>query len=259
MAETILLVFEGKRSEPKILDSFRKHYLNKTNSTVFHICYEAEVYQLWKSINDDPDLSLIRELQEREKKLKKPSGIPYEKINDIYLFFDYDGQASTASDVEMEKMLRYFNDSNSFSGQGLLYISYPMVEAIRHLEEGVDFKDVVVSAKIKGAEYKQQSACSDYQHLKNLDRADWNYINAEHHKKAHYIVHGTWKFPANKAALAALNQVVIFDSQCENYIRPHQKVAVLSAFPFFIIDYFGEKAFAELQQTINPAASSIPT
>jgi hypothetical protein len=253
MAETILLVFEGARTEPKILDSFRQHYLKQTNSTVFHICYEAEVYQLWKSINDDPDLSLIRELQAREKKLGKPSGIPYEQVNDIFLFFDYDGQASTASDTEMEKMLGYFNDSNSFSGQGLLYISYPMVEAIRHLEKGVDFKDVVVSAKIKGAEYKQQSACSNYQHLNKLQKSDWHYINSEHYKKANFIVRGQWIFPANKNDLVQLNQARIFDSQLKKYIQPRQEIAVLSAFPFFIIEYFGEKALAELEPTPNPA------
>lgn len=242
MAETILLVFEGKRSEPKILDSFRQHFLNQRNSTVLYTSYEAEVYQLWQRVNGDPDLSLVRELQEREKKLKKPSGIPYEQVSDIFLFFDYDGQASIASDDEMVKMLRYFNDSNSFSGNGLLYISYPMVEAIRHLEEGVEFKDVAVDAKIKGAEYKLQSACSDYQHLKKLQKADWDYINTEHYKKANFIVHNQWILPTNKEDLARLNQMCIFDSQLEKYIQPHQKVAVLSAFPFFIIEYFGEKA-----------------
>lgn len=242
MAETILLVFEGGRSEPKILDSFKQHYINQRNSTVFHICYEAEVYQLWKNINGDPDLSLIRELQAREKKLGKPSGIPYKQVNDIFLFFDYDGQASTASDPEMAKMLRYFNDSNSFSGNGLLYISYPMVEAIRHLEEGVDFKDVVVNKKITGAEYKQQSACSDYQHLNKLQKTDWDQINTEHYKKANFIVCDQWTFPANKEDLAQLNQTRIFDSQLEKYIQPRQELAVLSAFPFFIIEYFGEKA-----------------
>ncbi len=258
MAETILLVFEGSKREPQILDSFRKNYLHGESRTLFHVCYEAEVYQLWQSLKDDPDVSLIRELQFREQKLGKPSGIPYEKVTDIFLFFDYDGQSSLASDRDMADMLRYFQDSNTMTGNGLLYLSYPMVEAIRHLAPGIDFSQVVVNAKITGAEYKKLSACSDYQHLKKLEKADWDFINAEHYKKAHFIVCGSWALPANQATLATLNQSGIFAAQLKKYIQSRQEIAVLSAFPFFIVEYFGEKVFAELQQSLHPSEHSEP-
>ncbi len=35
------------------------------------------------------------------------------------------------------------------------------------------------------------------------------------------------------------HQLEIFDAQLEKYIRPENKVAVLSAFPVLLLDYYG--------------------
>ena len=41
----------------------------------------------------------------------------------------------------------------------------------------------------------------------------------------------------------SLDQNTIFDHQLNKYIKVFNQVAVLSAFPFFIIEYFGEEEF----------------
>jgi len=46
--------------------------------------------------------------------------------------------------------------------------------------------------------------------------------------------------------LENLKQEKIFDGQRKHHIIPHGQVAVLSAFPFFIIEYFGENAYSQI-------------
>ena len=41
-----------------------------------------------------------------------------------------------------------------------------------------------------------------------------------------------------------INQESIFNKQLDKYISQEEKVLVLSAFPFFLIEYFGEEFFS---------------
>ena len=41
-----------------------------------------------------------------------------------------------------------------------------------------------------------------------------------------------------------MNQESIFNKQLDKYISKEEKVLVLSAFPFFLIEYFGEEFFS---------------
>jgi hypothetical protein len=41
-------------------------------------------------------------------------------------------------------MLEHFNEETE---NGKLYVSYPMVEALKHIESACDFKDLTVTAK----------------------------------------------------------------------------------------------------------------
>ena len=51
------------------------------------------------------------------------------------MFFDYDGHAPLADDEKIKELLILFNEETSF---GKLYISYPMIEALKHINESKD-------------------------------------------------------------------------------------------------------------------------
>ncbi len=69
--------------------------------------------------------------------------ISKDQIAEIYLFFDYDKHASNSSDEKIKKMLEVFDNETE---KGKLYISYPMIEAIKHIRRELDFKDTVAKS-----------------------------------------------------------------------------------------------------------------
>jgi len=248
MSDIVLLVFEGAKTEPQILDNLKQHYFTENKKTVIRATFDTHIYTLWDIVKDDDFLDLLEVIRERNDKNKKElEGISRDNVSQIFLFFDYDGHVREASDDTIKKMLAHFNDETE---QGKLYVSYPMVEALKHLQTGVDFKDTVVSAKSKikceitQQNYKQLvNRSTSYQDLTVFTRDIWNFIVVENVKKANFIVNGVWEITPYQAIISELGQSEIFKHQLRKYIEPKEQVAVLSAFPFFIIEYFGEKEY----------------
>lgn len=261
MSTNILFVFEGKSTEDKIVECLEKHILN--DSVIIKCAYTSDVYQLYREIEKDEDLDIFYLIKERDKDnpiFEKYNGSDF---SEIYLFFDYDGQADLASvqdkdgfavktgDSKMKDMLSFFNNETD---KGKLYISYPMVEAIRHIIKSYDdFKDLKVKCKGKNCQYKEtckeQITCEKEPHYKVKVSSDslllgdyskyaldtWKNIIETHLCKMNYIVNDTYTFPQKIES-----QHKIFTKQLEKYIN-HKcpMVGVLSAFPIFIFDYYG--------------------
>lgn len=150
-AKVILFVFEGEKTEKKIFASLQKYFLNENGHSVLCATFNADIYQLYQKLelgNDEISIDLVEEL--RAKNEIELTGIVRKNIAEVYLFFDYDGHAANlnktlrANDDHLKEMLNYFNNETE---NGKLYISYPMVEAIKHLKENVDFHETIVEAK----------------------------------------------------------------------------------------------------------------
>lgn len=243
MADVILLVFEGDRTEPAILSSLKSSYFDGTTTTIVHAAYCTDIYRLWRDVQkegDDLDLiELIRDKSDRNKKLL--AGIKRHMVSQTFLFFDYDGHAPCASDAVIKRMLAHFDNE---SGRGKLYISYPMVEAIKHIKRNANFCEATFQTKIGG--YKNHvSRSTDFLHVKKFNSSTWQYINLENYKKANFLVRGNRGKPTYKKT-QHLTQERIFYCQEYKHIQPHGRVAVLSAFPFFIVEYFGEGVYKRL-------------
>lgn len=169
----------------------------------------------------------------------------------IYLFFDYDAHSTLADDNKIKEMLKFFNNETR---NGLLYISYPMVEAIRHYKDLDSFKELAVKCKRANCPY--QANCKDFKvcinepHYKKFSSSDcrsdlcninkytnevWQELIYAHVSKMNYLVNEQFAFP-EKTEL----QSTIFESQLEKHIN-HKcpMIAVLSAFPIYVLDYFG--------------------
>ena len=137
-------------------------------------------------------------------------------------------------------MLNKFDNETE---NGKLYISYPMVEALKHLKKDkLDINNYLVEAKTR-INYKNfVSQNTDYENLVNLTKGNWLFIISENLKRCLFlleIININYEIYSNM-----INQESIFNKQLDKYISKEEKVLVLSAFPFFLIEYFGEEFFS---------------
>ena len=215
--------------------------------------YDAEIYQLYKVLKEeDADFDLIELLKERNKEnAELLRDYTRDSFAYIYLFFDYDAHSTLADDDKIEEMLDFFDNETE---NGLLYISYPMLEAIRHYKDMQSFKELTVKCKRANCPYKEEcdevEACLKEPHYKNVSTSEcqpqltninkytkevWQELIRAHVSKMNYLVHDVFDLP-----IQIEQQSVIFSKQLEKHIN-HKcpKVAILSAFPIYVLDYYG--------------------
>lgn len=238
MDSYILMVFEGEVTEDQIVQNLKKYFLNESNTRIVKAIHKTVIYTLYqKFFSDgvlDEDIETFPLLKDMisDNGLK---GIKREQVEQIYLFFDYDGHAPNANDDKLEKMLDLFNNETV---NGKLYVSYPMVEAIKHLNDTTDFKDTVETSHRDYKKIVSENCDCHLQNLTQLKIEHWNKIIKEHSKKANFIVNGNYNFPDK-----VIEQKKILEKQKNKFIEPLNKVAVLSSFPLFLLDYYGVEKF----------------
>lgn len=250
MATNLLFVFEGRSSEELITNSLFKYLL--TENQIIKCVFDAEIYQLYRKIGGDEYLDIfnfIKNKNENNKSLLK--NYDRDDFAEIYMFFDYDAHSTLADDETLKDMLEFFNDETN---NGKLYISYPMVEAIRHIVDFDTFKELTAKCKRNNCMHKEKCEdkieCLTSPHYKNVvsnesipqlsningyTRDTWKDLIAVHLSKMNYIVNDEYKFPSKLES-----QLEIFINQLLKYVNKQcPSVAILSAFPIFIIDYYG--------------------
>lgn len=246
-----LFIFEGRRTEEKYVEKLEANFFGDRHA--IKCVYDAEIYQLYKTIKAENGFFDIVSLLKERNTINAEALKEYKRDSFayIYLFFDYDAHSTMAEDYKLEEMLTYFNDETE---NGLLYISYPMVEAIRHFKDRNNFKDLTVKCKRDKCTYlencEERNSCLNEPHYKQFAELDsnvrfcnvnkyttkiWQELIFAHLCKANYIVNDDYSFP-----LSQLSQRDIFTNQMKKYINKKcPKVAVLSAFPLYVLDYYG--------------------
>ena len=234
----ILFVFEGEKTEDQIVASFTKHIFN--DKTVITCAFCAEIYQLHRALVDDEDLdtfSLLKDIPNNKGILKD---FTRDDFAEIYLFFDYDGHSTLASDNALFEMLDIFDEETDL---GKLYISCPMVESIKHFSEELDFKNLKVEAK-KNIKYKKlvsEEADKKYLQFSKYTIEIWKLLIINHLSKMNYIVTDEYFLPNESSP-----QRDIFKNQKVKYIDKDSTISVLSGFPVFMFDYFGFTKFSKI-------------
>jgi len=157
------------------------------------------------------------------------------------MFFDYDGHSTGADDSKLRELLEFFNEETD---KGKLYISYPMIESLKHVSDYLTFKDSKVKCK-ENIYYKKLVSEGCMKGLVNFTAYTnkiWKKLIMVHLMKMNYIVRGHFILP-----LSLISQLEVFDAQKTGYIDVDTTVAVLNAFPMFLHDYYGS---AKLQLLI---------
>ncbi len=258
--EKTLFIFEGARSEDKYVEKLERNFLGERHA--IKCVFDAEIYQLYRAIKEEDGfpidiVSLLKERTAKNAEILK--GYARDSFAYVYLFFDYDGHSSLADDISIKEMLSFFNDETE---EGKLYISYPMVEAIRHFRNMESFKSLTVKCKRSNCPYladcSDKDNCLDEPHYKTFSISDsrsqlsninsynkevWQELISAHICKANYLVNDIFDMPES-----LITQETIFARQLEKHISHRcPEVAVLSAFPLYVLDYFGcEKILKKL-------------
>lgn len=234
MSDTILFILEGNRTDPNILSSMWHNFFRNTSNSNFHVTYDTNIYILWNEIKCDKDLDILELLIERNEENKTTLEPIKKSISQTYLLFDYDGHAGEASDEDLVEMLHFFNEETE---NGKLFISYPMVEAIRHLGSNVaDFSNLVFPIQDSTSYKELVNKVALFTNYSDISGDQWNFICSENLRKSNQIVNGCLNFPTSPESV---NQLSILLKQIENHIVPNEEVSVLSSFPMFIYHHIG--------------------
>jgi len=245
MGDIILMIFEGKRTEPHISDNMKNIFFNK--NSIIHAIWGCSIYSLYEKIKEDEDIGILQLLKEKGE-LEINTKI--NKISQIYMFFDSEGKGRTKYNNEkLKEMLEKFNNETA---QGKLYISYPMVEALKHSKKDLSVECLsenelkcVWNLRNKESYKEFIDRITDYTNTGLLTLTDWNQLISINVQKAYCLVYGKWKIPEYKE-VSALHQIKILEHQ-EKFIVKKNSLVSLSAFPFFILNYFGESFYKNLQ------------
>lgn len=252
----ILFVFEGEKREITLFKALEELYFKNDGDERIICSFCNNIYRLYRRIFETGEdiVSVVKSQLSSSDKINW-SKFKVSDFSQVFLFFDYDCHDLSASDDKLKEMLDFFDNETE---NGKLYISYPMVEAIRYTKELPDKNFYSYTVPI--------SNCRDFKDLANqfssyrsLDfisframkksgmlqipneqklekvRRNWSLLKEQHLAKANYICMGENEMPKNKIDVSQSN---IFKSQIEKYIVPAKSVAILCAFPLFLYDYF---------------------
>lgn len=232
MTEKILFVFEGDKTEKTITDSLLKHFITNSDRIVIS-SYKTDIYSLYKEISADDDLDAFAVVIDKNKDLKDFSR---DSFSQMFLFFDHDAHSRAASNEKITELLNYFNEETD---KGKLFISYPMVESLKCINELGNTEEFCLHSYeiAKGADFKPfipTYAHKSLIHFNLYDKARWNDVIKLHCIKANYLTSGNMTFPTLN-----IEQLSIFNNQKEKLINTIGHVATLSSFPMMLLHFLG--------------------
>ena len=210
-------------------------------------------------------IELLREMSTEAKDRLERENLVASDFSEVYMFFDYDGHAvnfseKTVTDANemcirmgkpkiknkwdlLERMLQELDNETE---NGKLYISYPMVEAIKEIETSTEDYHKLHIPLDEIAQYKgsfQES--SDYENYPTITRKMWESACKASVKQANIIVKQTGMIPYEKF-INECTQLKIYHAQKLYYINAYKLIAILSSIPLFLIEYFDKDFWNEV-------------
>lgn len=240
--ERTVFVFEGEKAERNYFKSLERAFFSDEEGRLL-VTFQNDLYELYTQISADEDLDvfeLIKELNPVASKDESLKSLRRDQVGQIYLFFDLEPNDQNFSGSVLLDMLRRFNNETE---HGKLFISYPMIEAIRDINDLDGYLARVVNlSDCRGAVYKELSARRGnliYQDAKKIDKQGWRFLIEANLRKANILISGN-----NHLDLVS-DQSSIAEAQLSNGLL-RDPLSVLSAFPIFLADYFGLDVFSEV-------------
>lgn len=235
--ERTLFVFEGERLERAYFQSLEKAFFDGQQNRIL-LSFQNDIYELYKQLISEDDLDpfeLIKELNHLDKNTELLVNLRRDQIGQIYLFFDMEPKDEQFDPQKLLDMLALFNNETE---QGKLFISYPMIEAIRDIDNHTEYLTrTVMLNDCTGRHYKPLSAERGnpiYQDARKINKPLWQSLINTNLKKANFLTSGSC------SQNPVIDQHLIAQAQLDQFL-PRGEVSILAAFPIFLADYFGRK------------------
>ena len=259
-SDRILFIMEGKQDE-NILNNLVSAYSEALGiSENVIVAYTSNIYSLFDELrkleNSAGEFAdFIEILKERSLESREKLGsYSRDDFSQIFLFFDLDihKRDLKKSLGQLTEMCEKFDNETE---NGKLYISYPMVEAadmccrVDGLFDGKQKLFLVEDCENDGfKKFKNEMWRINKEKMipASKNKEDWDQIIGFNFEKANWIVN---KIEPKEALCAKdmenLTQQRILE--CESDFVENQKaVAVLSAYPFWLMEYLGIKRLENL-------------
>ena len=267
----ILVIVEGEVAEPKYFRQFqefhRELFSQKGNqsSPIVIQSYGTLIYDLYRELNlpevdseEFETIPILIEILRKKNKTVNPILIDNpESFSDIYLLFDLDAhffvkysEKTKHVEEKISSMLSFFSESTE---KGKLLISYPMIEAIRCFDNSyinLNNSEIIIQSfpiyelkEGKGSQTTFKSLVSKFT-PKNSD-----YLKPDYDFRKVIQMINYYRFVCKYLKISSrdtTNSQMIFNEQLEQYMKPSDKVIVLSAFPQFVLDLFGTARIGEV-------------
>ncbi|WP_331344337.1 hypothetical protein [Cellvibrio sp. UBA7661] len=235
--ERTLFVFEGEHREKLYFESLEKAFFDGQQSRIL-VSFQNDIYELYKQLTREDDLDpfeLIKELNHLDQNTELLANLRRDQIGQIYLFFDMEPHDKEFDPQKLLNMLTLFNNETE---QGKLFISYPMIEAIRDINDHTEY--LTRTARLDdcaGKHYKPLSAERGnpiYQDARKINRPLWQGLISANLQKANFLISGSC------GQTPVIDQQLIAQAQLDQFL-PKGEISILAAFPIFLADYFGKK------------------
>lgn len=250
MTSYTLLVFEGS-SERNVADSLKNHFITNNSNKLVYATFGHNIYQLYSEIKQNPGLDLNEIICEaivrRNDSNSELLNIEREQISDIFLFFDYDGHTTNANDEVLAEMLELFDDSQD---TGKLFVNYPMLEAIRHVQS-LNYSSITYPINQLTGYKSFLTQRNQNNELINIQerflnwglysKATWKHLIEINLGRANHLVFENTQLPQQP-----IEQIELFTNQKTQHIEPYQRISVISAFPLMLHEFYGSNLWQQL-------------
>ncbi len=236
-------IVEGEVREPQIIRNISKVFFTHENIKIITLPAGENIYMLWKKLKeDDFETDIIEVLREKNDLIKEQlSGLSRDDFSEVYLFFDYDThQTNMGKDIDVDAVAQMLDSFDNETENGKLYISYPMVEALRDYSSG--------GCGDGNSCYVEIGDMNNYKNISSLRSAN------PHLKEYSFEI---WKeiidvFAMKVSCLFGEDDTLEYERYSDT-VDPYEiyvlekietlmkRVFVLSAFPEFLVDYYGIK------------------
>jgi hypothetical protein len=250
MADTVLLVFEGAKTEPSIFDQVKRTFFRKRDAKrMVYAIFGTNILKLWRELKDASSFDTVEMLRDIAINKDKLKTITRDNVSEIHLFFDFEGHIPSVPLDEhcnaVCDMLEYFNEETE---HGKLWISYPMSESLRHMHKDPNKCFDCIQNIEDNPKYKRKvGKFIDFQDVRHYNHSDWHFIIAANTLKVLCLVNRDCSLPRYADASSDLDQSRIFKAQKERFISlTPSAVVVLPSFPFFLLYYFGEELYNKI-------------
>ncbi|WP_252178276.1 hypothetical protein [Endozoicomonas sp. 4G] len=224
----ILCIFEGEKRESQYFKTLKSIYLDEKNILV--CSFGNDIFELYKELKDDEDLDIVEILRESKDVSRNKdilNNYTRDDFNQVFLFFDFECQDTGFTVDSFLSILDIFNEETE---NGKVFISYPMIEAIRDIPSYTEFLEHKVSvANCRGKIYKGLSVqgLKLFNDPRYNDKSNWDRLVKITIEKANFILLGEpncFKMPEQK-------EIAI--GQCKS-MNTEGEIFVLSPYPLFI-------------------------